>query len=44
MSGNTPAQNSRKNINRLIGTSLLDAGNITPFGTINDASWATKRQ
>ena len=44
MSGNTPAQNSRKNIIRWIGASPLDAGNITPHRVINDTSWAMKRQ
>jgi len=44
MSGNTLVQNSRKNINRWIGASSLDAGNITPLRAINDASWVTKRQ
>ena len=44
MSENTPTQNSRKNINHWIGVSPLDAGNITPLGTINDALWATKQQ
>ena len=44
MSGNTLAQNSRKNIRRWIGVSPLDARNITPPGAINDASWAIKRE
>ena len=43
MSGNTPTQNSRKNISRWIGASSLDAGNIMPHGVINDTSWTTKR-
>ena len=43
MSGNTPAQNSRKNIICWIGTSPLDVGNITPHRVINDTLWAMKR-
>ena len=44
MSGNTPTQNSRKNVSRWIGASLLDVGDIKPPKVINNASWATKRQ
>ena len=44
MSGNTPAQNPRKNISRWVGASPLEVGNITPPGAINDTSWATKHQ
>ena len=35
MSGNTPAQNTRKNVSRWIGISPLDAGDIKPLGVIN---------
>ena len=38
MSGNTPAQNTRKNVNHWIGVSLLDAGDIKLPGVINNAS------
>ena len=44
MSGNTPTQNSRKNISHWIDASSLDAGNIMPPGAINDALQATKRR
>ena len=44
MSGNNPAQNSRKDISHWIGASPSNAGNIAPPGAINDASWTTKRQ
>ena len=44
MSGNNPAQNSRRNVNRWICMSPLDTGDKTPPGTINDASRASKRQ
>ena len=43
MSGNTPTQNSRKDINHWIGASPLDARNIAPLGAINDVSRTTKR-
>ena len=36
MSGNTPAQNTGKNVNHWIGVSLLDAGDIKPPGVINN--------
>ena len=35
MSGNTPAQNTRKNVSRWIGISPLDAGDIKPPRVIN---------
>ena len=38
MSGNTPAQNTRKNVSHWIGISLLDVGDIKLFGVINNAS------
>ena len=38
MSGNTPAQNTRKNVSHWIGVSLLDAEDIKPPGAINNAS------
>ena len=44
MKGNNPAQISRRNVSRWMGASPLDAGNITPPGAINSASWATKLQ
>ena len=37
MSGNTLAQNTRKNVNHWIGVSPLDAGDIKPPGIINNA-------
>ena len=38
MRGNNLAQNSRRNVNRWMGASPLDTGNIMPFGVINSAS------
>ena len=38
MSGNTPAQNTRKNVSHWIGVSPLDVGDIKLFGVINNAS------
>ena len=35
MSGNTPTQNTRKNVGHWIGISPLDAGDIKPPGVIN---------
>ena len=35
MSGNTPAQNTRKNVSHWIGISSLDAGDLKPPGVIN---------
>ena len=37
------AENSRRNVNRRICFSLLDAGNEASPGVINDASQALKR-
>ena len=44
MSGKDPAQNSRRNVNRWICVSLLDAGDKTLPRAINDTSRASKRQ
>ena len=38
MSGNTPAQNTRKNVSHRIDISPLDAGDIKPPGVISNAS------
>ena len=35
MSGNTPAQNTRKNVSHWIGISSLDTGDLKPPGVIN---------
>ena len=44
MRGNNPAQISKRNVNRWMGASPLDAGNIMPPRAINSASWAMKCQ
>ena len=44
MSGNNPAQNSRRNVNRWIYVPPLDVGDRAPPGTINDASRVSKCQ
>ena len=42
MSGNNPAQNSRRNVNCWICMSPLDTGDRTPSEAINDASRVSK--